>query len=128
MEMGAGHGAEQAETHVSLWNSVFPLGWPFEVTLRIVLTGGCAAFIIRYWMTNRWWRNDFGRHLMSMSAALGALGAFSLLVLVWPDLPARGLVRMVLFFLLALTVVWRIVVFERYELAKRRERRSRNEG
>ena len=99
-----------------------PLGWPFEVALRIILAGGCVAFIVRYSMTNRWWKNVFGRHLISMSASLGALGLFSLLVLVWPGMPGRGVIRMVLFTLLALTVVWRVVVFERYQRARKRER------
>jgi len=109
---------------VSFWEAQFPLGWVYEVALRAILSLGCVVFIVRYWMTNRWWKNDFGRHLMSMSASLGLLGIFSLLVWVWPSMPARGLTRMVLFTLLASAVVWRVVVFERYHLAMRRERRS----
>jgi hypothetical protein len=110
---------------VSFWDSQLPLGWGYEAALRVILAGGCVAFIIRYWMTNKWWKNDFGRHLVSMSASLGLLGLFSLAVLVWPDLPARGLIRMVLFTLLASAVLWRIVVFERYQKARKREIRER---
>ncbi len=106
------------------WYSPLPLGWAYEVALRAIVAGGCVAFVIWYWISYKWWRNDFGRHLMSMSASLGSLATFSLIVWVWPNLPGRGLIRMVLFTLLAMAVVWRLVVFGRVERAKKSANRA----
>jgi hypothetical protein len=103
--------------------SSLPFWWRVEaIVLLVIGAGSCWSFVTLYWVTFKWWRNDFGRHLIAMSSCLGAFFTYYLILVAWPDLPGRGLIRLILFHLLVVTVVWRLVVFGRVELAKKRER------
>jgi len=84
----------------------------------------CWAFVILYSILHKWWGNQFGRHLVALSACLGAFLTYYGLLVFWPDMPARDTVRMVLFVALILVINQRLWVFGRYEYARRRADRD----
>lgn len=44
-----------------------------------------AGFVVAYAVLAPWRRSEVGRHVMGFSAAVGALGLYTVLVTVWPD-------------------------------------------
>lgn len=86
-----------------------------------VLALACWGFVVLYSLAYRWWLNPFGRNLVGFSASLGVLATYALVVAVKPDLPHRMWVWLSLTCVLAGVAVWRLVVFGRYDLARRRE-------
>lgn len=87
----------------------------------------CWAFVALYSFNHKWWHNDIGRHLVALSACLGALLTFYGLLVFWPDMPGKDAVRMVLFVSLIIVINQRLWVFGRYDLAKKREQKRRAE-
>lgn len=100
----------------------YPLGWQIYALVMLgVGIVGCWAFVYRYVRTYRWWRNEFGRHLVAFSASLGLLLTYVGVLWVYPDLPGRNVIRLVLFSSLIAVIVWRLVLFERVKRAEKRE-------
>jgi hypothetical protein len=59
-----------------------------------------AGFLIRYMTKLPWRETEEGRHLVAMSANVGAFFVLYLALTIWPEFPGRSLVRFGLFFLL----------------------------
>lgn len=103
----------------------YPLGWKiYALVLLAIGLLGCWAFVYRYVRTYKWWNNEFGRHLIAFSSCLGAFLTFYAVMAVWPELPGRGAIRLVLFTALVAVIVWRLVLFERIKRAEDRVRRD----
>lgn len=85
----------------------------------------CWAFVILYSVNHKWWHNDIGRHLVALSTCLGAFLTYYGLLVFWPDMPGRDVIRGVLFVSLIAVINQRLWVFGRYDLARKRERRRR---
>ncbi len=70
----------------------------------------CAVFAVTYHRHAPWRSTAVGRHLMSFTLAIGALGAYTVLITVWDDgAPATALraVRTLLLVLIAALVIQR---------------------
>lgn len=108
------------------WLTSLPTFW--RVVVYALLGEGivaCWSFVALYSFNHRWWHNDIGRHLVALSACLGALLTFYGLLTFWPDMPYRDVIRMVLFVSLIVVINQRLWVFGRYELARKREQRNK---
>jgi hypothetical protein len=56
----------------------------------------CAlVFVVTYAALAPWRASEAGRHIMTFSAAVGALGAYTVAVTLWPDGPAATALRVV---------------------------------
>jgi hypothetical protein len=97
--------------------------WLQAVYIALLVTCSLAGwgFVIRYMAIYKWWKTEYGRHLITFTACLSALFSFYLLALVWPGMPGRTAIRTALFFLLTAAMVWRVVMFERIRWQARRE-------
>lgn len=80
-----------------------------------------VVFVGWYGWTRPWYLSDVGRHLMAMSGCVGAFFTLYLLLAIWPELPGRSIVRLVLLVLLVATVVHRLVLLARQDRADRQE-------
>lgn len=54
-----------------------------------------GVFVVTYWRRAPWWSTETGRHVMTFSAAVGALGAYTVAVTVWPSGPVATVLRVV---------------------------------
>jgi len=53
-----------------------------------------GAFVGIYaWLAPTWHRSEAGRHVMAMSATLGALGVYTVLATIWPRGPVVTVLR-----------------------------------
>jgi uncharacterized membrane protein YbhN (UPF0104 family) len=93
------------------------LGW-LNLAELIIGTAAGGAFMVLYTVRYRWWRDEFGKHLMSFSAIAWLFYAFYLVVTLARPETAPGnstsptaLVRFVLFSVLTVVIVWRLVIF-----------------
>lgn len=96
----------------------------YMLVLLVVSTLGCWGFVVLYHRSYRWWRNEFGRHLVSFSACLGLFLTYYLVLAFWPGMPWRTHIRTALFTLLAAVIVWRLVLFGRVSAALDKTERS----
>lgn len=53
----------------------------------------CAVFAVVYHRNAPWRSTAVGRHLMTFTIAIGALGAYTVLVTIWSDGPAATVLR-----------------------------------
>jgi len=53
----------------------------------------CIAFAVVYHLYAPWRSTPVGRHLMVFTIAIGALGAYTVLVTIWPEGPAGMVLR-----------------------------------
>ncbi len=103
----------------------YPLAWKiYALALLAVGLVGCWYFVYRYAKTYRWWENETGRHLIAFSSSLGLFFLYYAVLSVFPDLPGKNVIRLVLFTWLVVVVVWRVVWFERIKRAEEREGRG----
>lgn len=100
--------------------------WQWIVNVGMLLVGGAAGswFIARYAMTYRWWKNEWGRHIITFSGCVTLFYLYFILVVIWPNLPGKALIRSVLFLCLTLAIVWRAAMFERTRHKTRTAQRS----
>lgn len=83
------------------------------------------AFVTAYAVTAPWWRSLVGRHVMAVTAAMGWLGVYTVLITVWPHgTPAAALrvSRAVVILALAGLLVQRTVMVIRTQLGNRKRR------
>lgn len=95
--------------------SAYP--WPWGLVAYAVLGVGWLAvvyFLAAYMITSPWTSTEVGRHLVAMTACVGAFFTLYLLLAIFPDLPGKGLIRLVLLVLLVAACVWRAVMLTRY--------------
>ncbi|MCE7081141.1 hypothetical protein [Streptomyces sp. ST2-7A] len=79
-----------------------------------LLLVAAVVFCVAYHVLARWWRSPEGRHLMAGAAALGALGGYTVAIMVWPDaVPALRWVRAGLVLALAVLLAQRTVLLWR---------------
>lgn len=105
--------------------AALPLGWRIYLFVLLgISTLGCWAFVVLYHRAYRWWRNEFGRHLVSFSACLGLFLTYFVVLAFWPEMPWRMGLRIGLFTLLTLVIVWRLVLFGRVSIALDKKERS----
>lgn len=52
-----------------------------------------VVFVVTYQRLAPWRESQAGRHIMTFSAAVGALGAYTVAVTLWPDGPAATVLR-----------------------------------
>ncbi len=79
--------------------------------LGVLFTFG---FIARYVTNLPWSRTEEGRHLVAMSANVGAFFVLYSVLAVWPDFPGRNAIRMTLFVVLVANCGRRWWLLERY--------------
>jgi len=94
-----------------------------NATASGVVAVAAAVFVVTYWVRARWWESETGRHVMTFSAAVGLLGAYTVAVTLWPHGVAATVlrvVRVVLLLALAALLVQRTRMVVR---AQREERR-----
>lgn len=95
--------------------SAYP--WPWNLVAYLVLGVGWVAvvyFLAAYMSTHAWAATEVGRHLVAMTASVGGFFTLYLLLAVFPSLPGKGAIRIVLLVALVSTCVWRAVLFTRY--------------
>lgn len=91
----------------------------FEVML--VLGAVCSwVFIARYMTAYRWWETEFGPHIIAWSSIVGGFYTYYAVVVIWPQLPGRALIRLVLFALMTVAIIWRLAMFERVRWQSRK--------
>ena len=73
-----------------------------------VMAGHC--FILFYHLRYRWWNNSVGRHMMSFMAGLTAILDLSLIAQMWPDMPGRQELRILVWILIPFLFTWRLVL------------------
>lgn len=100
--------------------------WQRWVNDALLLAGVLASwgFIARYTQTYRWWRTDLGAHLVTFSACVGAFYTYFAVVLIWPGLPGKAIIRTVLFVALTAAMVWRWAIFEQVRRQTKRDKES----
>lgn len=54
-----------------------------------------VVFVITYQFLAPWRQSGAGRHIMTFSAAVGALGAYTVAVTLWPDGAAATVLRVI---------------------------------
>ena len=72
----------------------------------------CWGFIFRY-VTKFKMSTPIGRHLVAMSAIVGAFLTYAAIATIWPGAPGRVWIRTILFIALVVALVLRWVMFER---------------
>jgi len=72
-----------------------------------------VGFIIRY-VTNFHRRTEEGRHLIAMSANIGAFFAVYLVQLIWPEIPGRSFILLGLLLFLVINCGRRWYLLERH--------------
>jgi hypothetical protein len=103
------------------------LPWWAEVLGYGLLSLGLVfvlGFLVRYRMINTWVTlTEEGKHLVAMSANIGAFFVVYLVLAIWPDLPRWlvSMIRLTLLVGLVLNCGWRWLLLERY---RRRGTRS----
>lgn len=101
-----------------LWAQIFGYGL---LALGLVFA---VVFLVRYRMITAWRQlTEEGRHLVAMTANLGAFFVVQLVISVWPDLPREltMTLRLSLMVGLVANLGWRWLMLERY---RRRARRN----
>lgn len=107
----------------------YPPFWKvYAIILLIVFLSSCWAFVIGYATRYRWWENVVGRHLVSFSGCLGLFGTYYTVLLVWPELPGKSTIRLVLFTGLTAITVWRLFWFMRVRAEEKAADRMRDSG
>jgi tetrahydromethanopterin S-methyltransferase subunit E len=108
------------------WLAHLPSPWQWVVyALLGEGIAACWAFVILYSIKHAWWHNDFGRHLVALSSCLGLFLTYYGMLVFWPELPGKNVIRMVLFVALIVVINQRLWVFGRYEQARKREKKAR---
>lgn len=100
-----------------------PLGW--QIFAYAVLAWGLisvALFLGRYMTSLPWASTPEGRHLVAMSGNIGAFFLVYLVQAVWPELPGRSLILIVLLVGLVVSCTWRWILLERHLAERRRAR------
>lgn len=101
-----------------------PLVW--ELLAYGVLAWGLLSvllFLGRYMTSLPWSSTPEGRHLVAMSGNIGAFFLVYLVQAVWPGLPGRRYILIVLLIGLVASCTWRWLLLERHLRERRRERR-----
>jgi magnesium-transporting ATPase (P-type) len=100
-----------------------PLGWKI-VMWSIILLGivFVFGFLIDYMTRMNWRQYAEGKHLVSVSANLGAFFVLFLILAIWPDFPGRGLIRLVLLIAIVANCGWRWRLFRKNLKEHRRNR------
>lgn len=73
-----------------------------------------AGFLIRYMTRLPWAESPEGRHLVAVSANVGAFFALYLALTIWPEFPGRTAVRMALFVAIVINCGWRWWLLEKH--------------
>ena len=89
-----------------------------NTTASALVALASVAFAVVYHLHAPWRSTPVGRHLMTFTLAIGALGAYTILITLWPEgTPAVVLrtARTVLLVVIAALVVQRIVMVVRVQ-------------
>lgn len=98
-----------------------PLGW--TIFAYVVLGWGLLAvllFLVRYTANLPWSHSEEGRHLVAMSANVGAFFLLYVIQAFVPNIPGRGYILMTLLVGLVGTCTWRWIILEKRLAALRR--------
>lgn len=95
--------------------SAYPWPWNF-VAYSILGIGWLATviFVVWYVRTEPWYNSEVGKHLVSFSCSVGAFFTLYLILAIFPDMPGKGIVRLVLLVALVANCVWRLVIFAKH--------------
>src|SRR3954471_20477109 len=71
------------------------MGWAQWVNVvgSGLVAAAALAFVIAYAVSAPWWKSAVGRHVMTVTAAMGWLGVYTVLITVWPDGAAAAVLR-----------------------------------
>lgn len=98
---------------------------PWAITAYVVLGWGLVVvmlFVGRYTASLPWYTSEEGRHLVAMSANIGAFFLVYLAQVIWPDMPFRRQILIGLLVLLVANCTWRWIMLERCLAGRRRDR------
>lgn len=101
-----------------------PLGW--QIFAYILLGWGLVSvllFVGRYMTSLPWASTPEGRHLVAMTANIGAFFLVYLVQAVWPSLPFREQILIGLLVGLVANCTWRWILLERHLRERHRARR-----
>lgn len=105
--------------------AMLPTAWRWIVLVLLFESSvSCWVFVALYTKSWRWWRNELGSHLVAFSICLGLFLTYYDVLVIWPALPGRTAIRMVLFIVLAAVINWRMVLFLRLSRAEKSEREA----
>jgi hypothetical protein len=73
------------------------MGWAqvANVVASALIGVAAAVFVAAYAVLAPWRRSEMGRHVMAFSAAVGLLGVYTVLVVVWPHGVAATVLRVI---------------------------------
>lgn len=92
---------------------------PPEAERPIIIAGVVWAvmaghlFIVFYHIRHKWWGNSVGRHMMSFMGGLTAILDLSLIAQVWPGMPGRQELRILVWVLIPFLFTWRLIILLR---------------
>lgn len=96
------------------------------VTLGAFFNLGIAWLYIKTQRT--WYRNDFGKIIVTLSLCEGIFFSWYILVILWPEIPGRNIVRNILFASLVLVTGYRFFTMLRLNRIIKRDKEIRNEA
>lgn len=89
---------------------------PSEATIPISLVGAIwtalagHAFVVFYWIRERWWTSSIGRHLMCFMGGLTAIVDVTIANYLFGTSPARKEITLFVWILLPVLFTWRLFV------------------
>jgi hypothetical protein len=99
--------------------------------IGLLIVGAVCSFglVFLYIRTQRgWWKHPIGKILVSLALVDGVFYAWYILVTLWPQIPGRSLVRLVLFTLMTIAIVYRFIAFLKLQPVMRRDKEIRESG
>jgi len=101
--------------------SALPLPWAiFAYSVLGLGLFFVLGFLGRYTTSLPWARTEEGRHLVAVSANIGAFFLLYTVLAIWPDFPGRGGLRIVLLVAIVANSGWRWWLLEKH-LKERRK-------
>lgn len=102
---------------------------PSFISMSLLIIGVVATLytIVLYAKGNKGWlKSEIGQLLLSMSAAIGALYLWSLVIRIFPSIPlnVRSIGINILFLIITGVIVWRAVIMTKLRRIIRSERQN----
>lgn len=91
----------------------------------VAFSATAILFVLLYLVLSPWWKREAGRNIMAMMATLAIIGAYgSYTMLTDRRPPAFYQIRFSLFFLMAVIVGWRVIIFIKEQIIVRKDRKE----
>jgi hypothetical protein len=101
----------------------------YYIGLLVLGTVCSFGLVFLYIRTQRgWWKHPIGKILVSLAAVDGLFYTWYILVSLWPQIPGRSLVRLILFTFMTAAIVYRFVAFLKLQPVMRHDKKIRESG